>query len=835
MKRKIITLIAVFVCLFAVVFAVAISADNTPALEIKAYNLSYGNSVYISYAVDCENIPEGAKVELLVWDEPQEEYIKGTEFASSYTNGKTATVGGKECQVFVFNKIYARQMAEDFYAVAYVNTEDGEYYSAPTKYSVLQYVYNKLGYTGTASDDEVYKELLAGTLEYGALAQKYFNPDDPRRANYDFYQITVTGGMLPDGFNKGLYLEGESVTLYAKEFDEHGMEFLRWEAKDGTKLSENATFEIVVSDKNEDYIAVYNHPYEAIVTPAACTAIGYTTYVCPDCSDSYVGNYTNPNGHSMGSWYVSEEVTETTNGKMRQNCLNCDIYNLKDVEVLLSGNLGAASNTPSDAIKFEVFSDGTLRLLGKGKTFKTVWNGSNTPYLAYSDQIKRIIIGEGITGTQGGEFANLHNLESVEFPSTFTVLGVNAFMDSFKKGIDTITIPASVTEIGTYVFGSYQKSVSVFTTVIFENPNTVFYSKDHNFDKIFNGGSCNSDITFYSYGTENNVKAYADSVGAKYIDLNSYILGSVDNLEYRFFDGELVFSAVDSSLPAVLSQSMPWLSKIQKSDVKSLVIGEGITSIPEDYFKDYTSLESVKIADGVTVIESGAFSASSAVSTALTLNIPENIKLLGSDIFKNRSGVYVNAFANTPADNLKEDGVTVNLRRVFKLLLLGNSLSMDAADNSSGGTTSQLYNIIKAMLGENSYVVIGTLYSGAKSATWHATMAEQQLEKYQFSVISDDTNGLWKVISAGTTSKEGLLYTDWDYVTIQPYAAETQSGVGSMTQDNNIDEAEKDEKFLALSASLPYLLDYINTYVPEAEIYYYLTWGTTTIDASYLF
>ena len=154
MKNKIIFLVTI-IAVLSIAACISVGAESgTPTLEIKAYNLTYGNSVYISYAVNCENIPSDAKVQLLVWDKPQEEYIKGAEKYSSYTNGKTATVNETKCQVFVFDKIIARQMAVDFYAVAYVKTADGEYYSAPTKYSVLQYVYNKLGYTGTASKDK---------------------------------------------------------------------------------------------------------------------------------------------------------------------------------------------------------------------------------------------------------------------------------------------------------------------------------------------------------------------------------------------------------------------------------------------------------------------------------------------------------------------------------------------------------------------------------------------------------------------------------------------------------------------------------------------------------
>jgi hypothetical protein len=47
-----------------------------------------------------------------------------------------------------------------------------------------------------------------------------------------------------------------------------------------------------------------------------------------------------------------------------------------------------------------------------------------------------------------------------------------------------------------------------------------------------------------------------------------------------------------------------------------------------------------------------------------------------------------------------------------------------------------------------------------------------------------------------------------------------------MSWDNKDDCNEKDEKFLALSASLPYLLDYVETYSAGASVYYFSTWAT---------
>ena len=41
-----------------------------------------------------------------------------------------------------------------------------------------------------------------------------------------------------------------------------------------------------------------SHEYEALVTPPTCTAGGYTTYLCPICGDSYVGDITAKIAHS---------------------------------------------------------------------------------------------------------------------------------------------------------------------------------------------------------------------------------------------------------------------------------------------------------------------------------------------------------------------------------------------------------------------------------------------------------------------------------------------------------------------------------------------------------
>ncbi len=567
------------------------------------------------------------------------------------------------------------------------------------------------------------------------------------------------------------------------------------------------------------------HNYKTTVTPPTCTEDGYTTYKCDGCNDVYTSDVIEATGHGFGTWFISKVIDETCDGEERRNCMNCNEFETRDIAVLETGNLGRdTSGNKTDEIVYKIYADGTMKLTGTGDTYGCGWNGASQPYIGKRADIKRLIIGEGITETVSGVFAYFTNLEYVYIPKTLTKLGTNTFMCSFKKGITSFTIPATVTDIGTYLLGDWRNGGgTTFTDIIVENPNLRFFSgsNDH---CIFNGeGVPKTNLKLYSYGAYNNVSAYAEKVGATYIDLNSLKNGTDGDIDYTYSVGILTLKP-NTNAPT-LPSTMKWADEIDISEVEKIVLGDGITAIPADYFKNYTALTSVDIPDSVTSIGSGSFSTDTACSVVLSMTFPQATSYIGSGVFSGRTNVTVNGFEDSATDNFAEDGVTVSVKKSFRLLLIGNSLSQDAADCSKT-TTSQLYYIIKAMLGENSFVQIGVLYSGARTASWHATVAESGNASYAFNVISDDTDGKWSMIGS-KTSEFGLTYADWDVVTIQPYAGEATSGVGSMTETDGKD-GSKDEKFLALSVSLPYLLDHIDKHAPNADVYYYMTWATTT-------
>ena len=560
------------------------------------------------------------------------------------------------------------------------------------------------------------------------------------------------------------------------------------------------------------------HNYTTKIVPPTCESDGYTLYTCLDCGYSYEGNRVEAHGHAFGDWYVSEEITKTTGGKMRQNCSNCDGFNTKDIAVVTSGNFG---NGGKDNAIYTIYEDGTLKITGTGKTYDCAWNGGSQPYIDYRSMITRVIVSDGITAIMRGSFARFPNLVYADLSDSITEYPQALFMESFAPSVTTITVPANIIKVGSLCFGRYEydANATLITAVYFENPNTVITESKNSAGTPYlfvnTYTSRCKDLVIYSYGSDNSVKTYADTYGLTYVDLNSSFSGEVANAAYSYSNGVLTIGAVDTTKPVTLPENSPWLTKVDKTDVTEIVITGMISEIPTGYFKNYTALTSVTLPNNIDAIGSLAFATDSACTSKLSITVGDGLLDLSDDFLKNRSSVTVTGFSGTALDSFFQSGVTVNLKKAFKLLLIGNSLSNDAADVFANGK-SQLYNIIKAMVGDDVYVEIGVLYSGAKTAQWHANTAAANDKAYSFYLISDDTNGIWKTHNDYTTL-EGVTFDTWDIVTLQPYGNETLTGFGNSSEEN----------YYALSDSIPYLLDFVNNYVKTAKIYYYLTWSNS--------
>ena len=65
------------------------------------------------------------------------------------------------------------------------------------------------------------------------------------------------------------------------------------------------------------------HDYQAEVTEPTCTEMGYTTYTCSRCGDTYKGDYTDAAGHKPGDWIIDQEPTTDSEGSKHKECTVC--------------------------------------------------------------------------------------------------------------------------------------------------------------------------------------------------------------------------------------------------------------------------------------------------------------------------------------------------------------------------------------------------------------------------------------------------------------------------------------------------------------------------------
>ncbi len=255
-KIAVTALIVLIAALSISLTLLALSSDTSPTLDICANNISFSETLYIKYAVHTENIDDYTKVKLLIWTEPQNGYTAGTEHSSLTTVG-TATVSGTKCLIFDYKGISAKKMTDVIYARAMYEKNGTVYYSDVCKYSVLTYIYNKLGYTGTATQNESLADLLEGLLEYGASAQTYFNYKTDALATDKHVKITVNNGAFADGCSTALVIPETKHTVTAPKACELGG-FAYWQNADGKMVSESASYEITVPSSNMMLTAVYS-------------------------------------------------------------------------------------------------------------------------------------------------------------------------------------------------------------------------------------------------------------------------------------------------------------------------------------------------------------------------------------------------------------------------------------------------------------------------------------------------------------------------------------------------------------------------------------------------
>ena len=160
---KIIILALSCLLLIGAAIGIAVSAEETPTVAIKAKNLAYEGAIQVLYAVDANNVPADAKVQMYFYDtkDATEPFVK-----DAYD--KPITIGGVEYLAFFSRGIAPKNMRATIYAKAViVSANEIIAESELSEYSVYTYAINRFSKNPTEDQSLLY----AAMLDYGAAVQ----------------------------------------------------------------------------------------------------------------------------------------------------------------------------------------------------------------------------------------------------------------------------------------------------------------------------------------------------------------------------------------------------------------------------------------------------------------------------------------------------------------------------------------------------------------------------------------------------------------------------------------------------------------------------------------
>ena len=280
------------------------------------------------------------------------------------------------------------------------------------------------------------------------------------------------------------------------------------------------------------------------------------------------------------------------------------------------------SGTCGPNLTWHFTDNGVLTISGKGKMYD--YSDNNRAPWSKSD-IKRIIIGEGITTIGGYAFEYCRFLTSVTIPNSVTKIGSGAFYNC--SALTSVTIPNSVTEIGGGAF--YNCSALTSVTI----PNSV--------TKI--GGSAFAYCRVLTSVTIPNSVIEIGGTAFYYCSaLTSVTIpNSVTKIGNNAFAGCSVLTSV--TIPNSVTE-IGGGAFYNCSALTSVTIPNSVTKIGGSAFEDCRSLTSVTIPNSVTTIGDNAFTNNNAKIIWLTNTPPAGYSNVKGCIHYVANNLYTGLF-----------------------------------------------------------------------------------------------------------------------------------------------------------------------------------------------
>ena len=230
---------------------------------------------------------------------------------------------------------------------------------------------------------------------------------------------------------------------------------------------------------------------------------------------------------------------------------------------------------------------------------------------AYCNGLTSVVIPSSVTSIDSHAFFNCDNLTSVEIPNSVTTIGISAFSSCDK--LASVVIPNSVTTIGISAF-EYCDNLTIYCEA---------QSQPSGWDSLWNP---NERPVFWEYKDE-APKEYIESWDVSKTTADSvtaYLYNNPNN------DGTytLLFTG-SGDMEDLDTENALWYSKYA-TEIVSVIINEGVTSIGSRAFSECESLTSVVIPNSITIIGNSVFFDCDSLTS---IEIPNSVTTIGNYAF----------------------------------------------------------------------------------------------------------------------------------------------------------------------------------------------------------
>ena len=279
-------------------------------------------------------------------------------------------------------------------------------------------------------------------------------------------------------------------------------------------------------------------------------------------------------------------------------------------EKIYSGSCGPNATWSYD-------SNGKLTISGTGEIEGSPWRPD------HYDDIKTVVIKNGITNISESAFRNCFHLQSISIPNSVTRIGETAF--ECCKLLSSVSFPSSVKSIGTSAFSECESLSSVTISKNLTNFGNAVFNKCSNIKTIsFDGGIINIDLSSLFVNCFGITAVNVPSGNTIYASQNGVVFDKAMTTLLFYPRGKNGSYSIPAGITKVADSAFK-----QSRSLTSVTIPNSIKEIGGNAFKYCTNLKSVSLPGSISEIKEYTF-----YNCGLNnLIIPEGVKTIGREAF----------------------------------------------------------------------------------------------------------------------------------------------------------------------------------------------------------